>query len=196
MNFSALCAAGLSEGTSFFWKIAIALVTWIIVGLSLNKIGQHLGFGINLSQSQVPGLYMYFPLPRMPRKGEFVDCDRNFLRSIGWLKERDYLKDNEVLLKNIGAVPGDWLFSVYHSIYVCKKNQFTQKCKFLGKCLKKDSYGRAMFCQNWQAVKIPENYFYLQSNRISKSFDSRYFGLVNINNLHHKIKMLMKFDEK
>lgn len=170
----------------------ISITFWIFSWLFFKKIGEQIGFGFNRTASQLPGIYVYFPVNYPLKMGELVDCDLSFLQySLKWIKRRVYWDENKKLLKNIGAVPGDWLFSVSSSIYRCNKPYVTKNCTFLGACMQKDKNGLPLFCQSWQGKKIPNNYFYLQSNRVVNSFDSRYFGLVPIKSIHHRVRIIL-----
>ena len=176
----------------FLHVIAIAVLGWLFFWLLLKETGKQIGFGINVTGSQIPGIYVYSSANGLLKKGELVDCNLDFSNpSLQWIKSRNYVSGNKKLLKNIGAIPGEWLFTAYPNIYVCAKNRLTKNCKILGGCIKKDKTGLPVFCQNWHGVRIPKNYFYLQSNRIFNSFDSRYFGLVYIKNIHHKVKIIL-----
>lgn len=174
--------------------IIIAITFWVFSWLLLLKIGEYRGVGFNNTASQTKGLYVYYPIDFPLRRGDLVDCDLDLSQySLEWIKQRHYLSENKKLLKNIGAIPGDWLFTVYPNIYVCEKNHFTKDCIILGSCMRKDKNGLPLFCQIWCGKKIPDHYFYLKSNRVFNSFDSRYFGLVHIKNIHHRLKMIMSF---
>ena len=162
--------------------MALAFLLWIVSWSVLKKIGQERGLGFNLTGSQPPGIYIYYPIDKPLQRGDLVDV---------WLDFPQYKKQK--LLKNIAALPGDWLFTVSSSVYVCRRPFFTSQCVHLGHCLKKDKQGSVLLCQQWQAFEIPPDYFYLQSKRVLNSFDSRYFGLVSVKNIHHRVKMLRGF---
>jgi len=178
----------------YLFVIITSMTFWIFSWLFSKRIGEQFGFGLNRTASQSPGIYIYFPINSPLKTGDLVDCDLDFSQySLKWIKQRCYLEKNRKLLKNIGAIPGDWLFTIYSDIYVCKSSHFTKNCIILGSCMREDKNGFPLSCQVWHGKEIPNDYFYLKSNRVLNSFDSRYFGLVHIKNIHHRLKIIMDF---
>lgn len=153
-----------------------------------------MGFGVNQTNSQTPGIYIYYPILFPLKQGDLIDCYVDFSdKLLYWIKNRNYINNKQKLLKNIGAVPGEYLYTFYPNIYACKNKIFNKNCRFLSACIKTDKNNLPMFCKNWTQYKIPANYFYVYSNKSKNSLDSRYFGLVNIKNIKHKLKILIKY---
>ena len=170
------------------------ILFFILYCIFIHHIGKYIGFGINQTNSQPPGIYIYYPIISLLKNGDLVDCYLDFSdKLLFWLKNRNYINNNKKLLKKIGAVPGDYLYTFYPNIYICKDKFFNKNCKILSKCLNKDKNNLPVFCKIWNAYKIPDNFFYLYSNRDQNSLDSRYFGLVNIKNIKHKLRILVKY---
>ncbi len=179
---------------NLLYLIAAATAIWIFSWISLEKIGKSTGLAINRTESQSPGIYVYFPIKNVLQQEDLVDFSLDLsIPSLKWIRSRHYINNNQQLLKNIGAIPGDWLFTKHSTIYRCSANNFSKNCVFLGSCLQHDNNGKILFCQNWNGFKIKSNYFYLKSDRVLNSLDSRYFGLVQLKNIHHKAKIILDF---
>jgi len=80
------------------------------------------------------------------------------------------LKENNVLIKEVGCIPGDYLSKDAEGVFFCQQTR-------LGKALTKDSKGNVLPVFDFNG-SIPEGrYFMVGTN--PRSFDSRYFGLIH-----------------
>lgn len=166
----------------------LLIIIYIVLLVFYKQIVSNYGLGINFSKSEQPGIYIRWPITRPLKINDLV----SFALTESQSKTNNYHFNRELLLiKHIGAIPGDWLFTLSNSVYACSKNNFSQTCKFLGQCLKFNSNNTPLTCQQWDKYKIPVNKYYLQSNRIKNSFDSRYFGLIDIKNIKSFIKIII-----
>lgn len=148
----------------------------LIVVLLFHLMDWHIGFNTSLSAPR--GLYRLTPVQDSLKRGELVGLQAP-LKSY---RQRHYIPENGFLIKHIGAIPGEYLFTEQYQQYACQTDHFdrlSDSCRFLGSCLRFDSQGRKMHCQSWFGKLIPQDYYYVMSNRVPNSFDSRYFGLVS-----------------
>lgn len=89
-------------------------------------------------------------------------------------------------IKKVGAIPGEYLYSRPEGIYACPvkiafPEQDPLRCRFLGAVISKTQKGDPIPLQElprWEAYRIPEGYYYMYSDRVPNSFDSRYQGLI------------------
>jgi len=180
---------------------------WLIIGCSgaavlwLHAFGRYVGIGINLTHSAPCGIYFYYPFHSPPHRGMLVSLSLTQAQA-----EQVYhcIPKGYYGLKQIAAVPGNFLVTVAEGNYACPStiaathpshHQIMQFCRFLGVCLKKDHRDRPLPCRHWHWEKIPPHFFYLRSvlsdrNRHKNGCDSRYFGLVQRNHLHHRLVYL------
>ncbi len=146
--------------------------------------------GINVTDSERLGFYRCSPLLAKPKLNEMIGF---VLPSIQWIRKRHYLHDDQLLIKHVGAVPGEYLFTQKNKIYACKNKNYSADCRMLGECLLSDHKGRSLACAKWQAYQIPENNYYLKATRDPYSLDSRYFGLIPLSNIKYRAFWLFPF---
>jgi len=151
--------------------------------------GNRLGF--NVTNSERKGIYKCSPLKNEPQLNEIVGF---FLPRIDWIQARKYLHSDQILIKHIGAVPGEYLFTVKNGIYACKDQFFSSHCRELGRCLPFDHKNRQLSCYAWKGYPIPKNYYYLQATHDPYSLDSRYFGLIPLSNMKYITTWLFDFN--
>lgn len=184
----------------FFFKNAIAKIrslilfsfVAILIFMILNVgIGLLTGYHLITSQSEISGIYLLKPLPDKIQKNDLIVF---YLPHLSWLQERHYVRPQTELIKHVGAVPGEYLFTRGQMIYSCSTNKLNDGCHVLGECLKKDSKGRPLSCQQWNADRIPENNYYMQSIRDSKSLDSRYYGLIPLSVIRYQASLLVNLN--
>jgi len=159
----------------------------VIVGF-MAFAGEYVGVGINLTASAPRGVYLYYPITRSLALGGYVDFA---LPANKRQISHGCIQSGEYGLKKVGALPGEWLFSRGRSIYACSKQRFNSHCRFLGRCLLQDRFGRAIHCQHWLGKQIPRNSYYLLSQRTLRSCDSRYFGLIERRSIRHRVEQLI-----
>ena len=148
------------------------------------------GIGINVTPSLPKGIYM--SVNELPVHGDIVKfC----------LQDKEFIKiahDNEYigagvcdsnlrpLLKLVAGMPGDTICIEENGIYVTPKGKNIACVWALPR--KEDSQGRAINSQLESGV-IAENKV-LVLTTYSGSFDSRYFGLININTVSKAVNLL------
>lgn len=169
-------------------NLALLLGLFVVILICvIQSVSNYYGVGINTTPSEVEGLYVYSPLPQTLQLGDFVMFTPP---AVNWIDKRDYFTSDDHLIKRIGAVPGEYLFTQNRTIFACNTDQFGAYCRTLGTCLEHDPKGRPVYCQHWHFYKIPKDEYYLMSQRVSESLDSRYFGLVSKRNIQHKVQLL------
>lgn len=181
----------IKKGQSLLSRhLLLAILLFFFVAGCLNVIGHFVGLGWNLTASESPGIYSYYPVrSRLLAVGDLVDFD---------LSNANYIPKGAKPFKKIAAVPGEWLLSVGRRLYACprKSSSVKKACRFLGECLLHDSLGRSLHCQKWKGYPIPNDTYYLQSTRVKNSFDSRYFGLIGRRSIHHRLRFLKRFKSR
>lgn len=167
--------------------LGLLLTIILIVYVTMRLVGLFYGVGVNMTNSEPMGFYSYRPIEGHIKKGEFVAFN---MPPIPWILHRHYISSNEQIIKNVGAVPGQYLMTRQDSNFVCNTRGFNIGCHFLGKCLKKDEKGRTLTCQHWEDYKIPRGHYYMVSQRVKYSLDSRYFGLVRRGAMKHQVSLI------
>lgn len=162
--------------------------TWFLAEPTLQFIGY--GFGINRSPSAKLGIYWISPLPSTVSVGDLITLR---LPDQAWLHHRDYGIDGRPLVKTVMAISGDHLFTKSREVFVCSRARWNTDCHSLGHCLEKDSQGQPIPCQQWRGDVIPNDYYYVGSQRVFNALDSRYFGLVPRHLLENRVKLLWAF---
>jgi conjugative transfer signal peptidase TraF len=138
---------------------------------------------LNLSDSEPWGIYQLTPFDGRLIAGELVfmevpDQARPYVYGRGWLPE------GALLLKNIGAVPGDKVIVDDHHIAV--------NGRYIGPISMQDHEGKPL-PRLRGFLKIQSGLFLPISNRIPNSFDGRYFGPVPLRLILGKAKPVFIF---
>lgn len=177
-------------------KLTWAKAAWILAATMLGLVllsslpGRPI---LNTSPSEPYGLYWvsFFPnrIPNLHR-GELVLFH---YRAPAWAKGR-YDPNGSRFLKEVGAIPGEWLFTKGGAQWSCPTDHFvTTGCEKLGVVLHKDPKGRLMHWPVWNGYRIPPNHYYMRSILVPISYDSRYYGLVSDSQLIGKLTPLLTF---
>lgn len=175
-------------------KLIIKLLILTLLGsifaiVSYKWFEKGLKLGINLTDSEIPGIY----LCNKVKNKDLIPLNSMVsfnLPQLKWLENRHYVNPNDLLIKHIGAIPGEYLFTKNKAILACSQNKVDGKCRTLGNCLTHDSHHYSIHCQQWNGYKVPSSYYYMQSIRSPLSFDSRYFGLIHASNIKHSVALL------
>ena len=125
----------------------------------------------NHSASLPRGLYWYVSAPRELRRGTLACFE---YVAPAWAESRHYFPAGAQLCKVVLGLPGDRVVRNGSQVSVCGPAE----CHFVGRLLSTDSHGRKAVAADLPAV-IPPRKFYLGSNRVLNSFDSRYLGLID-----------------
>jgi len=133
----------------------------------------------NTSPSEPEGLYLLKHFGSHLPKVHLGELILFHYRAPAWAKGR-YYHNGARFLKNIGAVPGEWLFTRGLHQEVCPTDHFSRKtCHVLGTMLTHDNKGRPLYWPHWSGYRIPAGKYYMQATYVYDSYDSRYYGLVN-----------------
>jgi type IV secretory pathway protease TraF len=174
------------------WSKAVWILGASLLGIALlsSLPGRPI---VNTSPSEPYGLYWvtFFPdhTPTL-HLGELVLFH---YRAPAWAKGR-YDPNGSRFLKQVGALPGSWLFTRGMAQWSCPSDHFTRTvCEKLGTMLRKDPKGRLMHWPVWNGYRIPDGYYYMRAVYVPTSYDSRYYGLVSDSQLIGKLTPLFTF---
>jgi type IV secretory pathway protease TraF len=166
-------ALALVGGLSFFWGM---------MQLYLASPWQLL---YNDTSSEARGIYLLEKFQGTPRLhlGELVDfhyvCPLKHGRCLLY-SEAPYATGSQAM-KRVGALPGDVLNVVGPDVYM--RVPGSAHWKLLGR---RYTFVPGVFPpqrvltyaeRDWRDYRIPDGYFYGESQRVAASFDSRYYGL-------------------
>lgn len=160
-----------SDNKRSFWRlskkeqrITFVLLTGLIAGLILpqriivatsDSLDHRIFFKVPVDTTRIErGDYLLFQL-QGEKHAPFI---------------RQGLKDNNVLIKKVGCIPGDQLSRTINGVFSCGKTR-------LGKALPQDSKGNVLPIFNFNGLVPQASYFMIGTN--PRSFDSRYFGLIH-----------------
>lgn len=145
-------------------RVALVLLAGLIAGLVLpqriiiatsDSLNHRIFFKVPADTARIKrGDYLLFQL----QKGEH----KPFIRK--------GLKENKMLIKEVGCTPGDFLTRDTEKVFFCEQIR-------LGKALTKDSKGNVLPVFDFTGPIPKGSYFMIGTN--PRSFDSRYFGLIN-----------------
>lgn len=176
----------LSWGRATGIVVGAVLVGWACTLLPGRPI-------VNTSPSEPYGLYWvsFFPKKIPPlRLGERVLFH---YRAPRWALGR-YEATGAKFLKQIGAIPGEWLFTKGLAQWACPTDSFQlARCTKLGVIMRKDPKGRPMHWPVWKGYRIPPGEYYMQATYVPISYDSRYYGLVQNSQLIGRLTPLYLF---
>lgn len=138
---------------------------------------------LNLSDSEPWGIYRLTPFDGHLFIGELVIMEvpvpaRPYVYGRGWLPE------DGLLLKSIGAMPGDQVMIASDGIRI---NQ-----QYFGPVFKQDSQGKPL-PELRGSFRIQPGYFLPLATAIPNSFDGRYFGPVPLRMILGKAKPILIF---
>lgn len=143
-------------------------------------------FYINTSPSQPLGIYRALKFDGRLDAGDLVlfkppKAMHSYVYGRGWLKE------GRMMLKNVGALPGD--------LYEVTDEAITINGQYVGPISKVDSDGLPMPCLRGR-FKVNEGEFLPISTHIPNSFDGRYFGAVSIKEIKAKAVLVYRFKDQ
>lgn len=152
--------------------VALAHQDYLPVGLTWNR-----------TESLPVGLYWHTRAERPPRYGETVCFP---YRAPEWARVREYFPEGSLICKRVLGLPGDTLErKADDHLFVCRPDG----CHDLGRILTEDSKGRPVRAAELPSV-IPDGFVYLGIPETPRSFDSRYLGLISMNELKRTIHPL------
>ena len=147
---------------------AIGVITMFILLAGIVLAIRKAPYYLNLSDSEPWGIYRLTPFDGHLMRGEFVimkvpEQARPVVYGRGWLPE------GGLLLKNVGAVPGDRVVIASDGIRINRQ--------YAGPIFTRDSQGRPL-PELRGAFRIQPGHFLPLAAAIPNSFDGRYFGPV------------------
>lgn len=159
-----------SENRATFWKLnrrerraALVLLAGIVVGVSLP--GRII---VATSDSLDHRIFFKVPVPARIETGDYL------LFRLQGEKHKEHIRkgirENDVLIKKVGCVPGETLTRDGEGTFYCHQIR-------LGTALKSDSNGNELPVFSFIGP-IPEGSYYMMGTN-PQSFDSRYFGLID-----------------
>lgn len=155
----------------------------LFLGISIALSDLTPSYYINFSNSEPLGIYRLIPFDGSLKRGDRVVM-KPPKQALPYIYGRCWLPDGWLLIKNVGALPGDSLLISDKAIYI--NGQFT------GPVSQHDSQGmplpRLRGC-----FKIDRGLFLPISTYIPNSFDGRYFGPVPFGLIRGKAILLFRF---
>ncbi|MGL5779513.1 signal peptidase I [Cetobacterium sp.] len=161
-------------------KIGI-LITFLLLYLFVKELSYRY-FVLNLSPSMQKGIYLLKEIDEL-KKGDVVVLNiPSNIKEI--LYSRGYLPKNiKTLLKEVVAVEGDKVHVTYNKLYI--------NGEFKGEIAEVDPKGRALVSYVKDGVLKSGEVFLLGKGK--NSFDSRYFGAVEKNEILKKTILIKEF---
>ena len=169
-----------AEFRAVFRMVLWSLLFLFLFGLLINFL-KFFGFGLSYqeSQSMTPGWYVAYPIfgfSKIKRNEKLLFQPNKITEDL--MLERGWIAPHAFLMKYAMGVPGD---------FICiKKNYFWINGQKIGKIFQKDSLGRPLPKLKFCRVLEPKEYW-MGSTRVMNSFDSRYFGVVNVNQIKSQV---------
>lgn len=174
--------------TNWSKYLLYAILIYLSVGCFVKYYKNVYGIGINMTESDVKGIYLYTPIAYPIKINDKVIAT---IKNQRWIYNRGYIKENQYLLKTVAATYPYHITTINKSIYVCDSSFSLKNCSKLGECLSYDKKNRPMPCMKWNNVRIPPQWYYLQSVKTPNSLDSRYLGLISEWDIKHKATLML-----
>lgn len=165
------------------------LLSMLLLGLiGLTALLAHsdslpVGVSWNRTASLPIGLYWHEKADGVPKYGDLVCFP---YKAPEWAVARHYFVEGTLLCKRVMGLPGDVLTRDGQLLEVCRRDG---RCFGLGRIRTQDSNGRPVPDVPLPSV-IPEGYAYLGIPEKKRSFDSRYLGLISIDDIKRTIHPL------
>ncbi len=145
-------------------RIALVLLTGLIAGLILPQ-------RIIVATSDSLNHRIFFKVPvetNRIKQGDFLLFELQKEKHTPFIRKG--LRENNVLIKEVGCIPGDLLTRDADGVFFCNQTR-------LGKALTKDSRGNILPVFAFNGLVPQKSYFMIGTD--PRSFDSRYFGLIH-----------------
>jgi type IV secretory pathway protease TraF len=178
--------------THWYKYVLYAVLIYVSIGQVVKHYQKYYGIGINMTESDVKGIYLYKPIDYPIKMKDKVMATITNQR---WVYERGYLTENQYLLKTVAATYPYHLTTINKIIYACDINFASKQCLKLGECLSFDRKNKPMPCMQWINERIPPHWYYLQSLKTPNSLDSRYLGLFSESNIKHKAELFLEWEK-
>jgi conjugative transfer signal peptidase TraF len=138
---------------------------------------------LNLSPSMPEGIYKLIPYDEHLKVGDIVIFEVP-KKARPYVYGREWLPKGWLLMKKVGALPGDKIFITKDAINI--------NDQYVGPVFKKDHEGKPL-PKLRGVLNIPENNFLPIATYIQNSFDGRYFGPISSNLIRGKAELIIKF---
>lgn len=132
---------------------------------------------LNLTPSQPLGFYQKLPFKGSIKRGELVLFTPT-KQAMDYIKKNKLMKENNLLLKNVGAISGDKV--------IISKEKLIINGQYIGEIYQKNSQGKPLPKLRGEVIILSKEFFPLGQN--DQSFDGRYYGTVPINLIKFKAK--------
>lgn len=171
----------MSRATLEKWGLAFFFLLGTTILLKAYSLYVPYGVRFLYTPSIPKGLYSSKTYDRTPlARGQGV-CFHT--PQVGWLLERGALTPGEIVCKLVLGLPGDTVEPRGNEVFICHEGQ----CASAGQLQTVDTQGRPVFPAFTQETTIPPGKYYLGSTYHPRSLDSRYFGLVDAENVTVRI---------
>ena len=157
------------------------IVTFL--ALFLLYLFAHDKFYLNFTISEPSGIYQKIPFNGILKKGELVLFEAPKAAK-PYLYGRKWLKPGTLLLKNVGALPGE-TYQINESVILING-------QYIEPIYHYDHQGQPL-PKLRGSFTIKPGYFLPLSTYAKKSFDGRYFGQVSIKKIIGKAKLIYQF---
>lgn len=168
-------SAPLSWCSLRWLSIPIAVVGFMYVG-------EHLPYrlGLNTTTSEQTGVYLMDTREGVINRGDMVSFTYSYGKDMPGGNPFDKVtkaRNGNLFIKRAIGMPGDRLYTKGLSYWL----QTPQGDIIdLGDAIEKTPSGTSVpVRQKWNGYVIPRGEYFMSSTRVTKSFDSRYFGLVS-----------------
>jgi conjugative transfer signal peptidase TraF len=164
----------------------LACVLLVLVAVTALLAHQHylpVGLSWNGTASLPIGLYWHTKADGKPRYGD-ISCFP--YKPPEWAQPRNYFPRGFLLCKRVLGLPGDAVVARNDRLEICRPNG---ECQDAGRVVTHDSAGMLVPPISLPST-IPVRYAYMGVPESRMSFDSRYLGLIAINDLKRTIHPL------
>jgi len=174
-------------------KILKALAIIFLLLISLSTLAYWSGLRVNFSKSYPIGIYKTVYKKNIEKGDLVIFCPKNSSLMQQAL-QRNYLRPGFCeggfypLLKKVVALDGD-VIEINSSVYV--NNQEIPNSQLLSY----DANNNPLPSLKNSRRKLPESYMFVMSDYYHKSFDSRYFGSVEVSSILNHVKPIYIFQE-
>lgn len=145
--------------------VALVLLTGLLIGVWLPE-------RLIIATSDSLEYRVFFKIPantRRIRQGDYLLFNLDDVHKKTFIRKG--LKENNVLIKKVGCVPGETLVKDAKNTFFCQQTA-------LGTAMKKDAQGKELPIFEFYGPIPEDNYYMMGTN--PRSFDSRYFGLIHV----------------
>ena len=158
--------------------IVTAIIITLFVALITAPVKMPPIFIFNHTESVPTGWYIMMPVTHL-EDGDIVGFDvPDEIKDLAL--ERGWVKENDIMLKKVGAMEGE--------TYSINNQQFYVKDKYIGQVIAKDGQGRPMPATEETATgtHTVEKGCFLPITEHPFSFDGRYYGTISLQKIRFR----------